>query len=153
MSSNILSISSCWMVYKNYFLSVSNSLTCGSSFFFFKWANFRPVRFYHWWVKVRKQKDCFMYLPHMYMISNRHSWFTNLSEYILIKDLTTNFLRSRGIIEFNLLLWLRLGWEAKVLKRDKIKSSQSKRSSSTILSERTEFMVRLLIRSSLIQKY
>ena len=56
--------------------------------FFLKWANFRSVRFYHWWVKVRK-KHCFIYLTHMYMISNwkeftdRQSWFTNLSEYFL----------------------------------------------------------------------
>ena len=57
--------------------------------FFFKWANFGPGHFYHWWVKVRKQKCCFIYVPHMYMISNwkvfaiKQIRFTNLSEYIL----------------------------------------------------------------------
>ena len=56
-------------------------------------------------------------IPHMYMISNwkvfaiKQIRFTNLSEYILnifgaisilIKDLTTNFLRSRDMVEFNI---------------------------------------------------
>ena len=95
--------------------------TIGS--FFFKWANFGPGRFYHWWVKVRKQKECFTHLPHMYMIFTLKSirnrtnliqkfiWQYSLCFGIkidLINDLTTNFSLSRwlNIVDIALLLWL-----------------------------------------------
>ena len=81
-------------------------------FFFFKWANFGPGRFYHWWVKVRKQKEWFIHLPHMYMIFTLKSirnrtnliqkfiWQYSLCFGIkidLINDLTTNFSLSRSL--------------------------------------------------------
>ena len=137
--------------------------------FFFKWANFGPGRFYHWWVKVRKQKQCFIYLPHMYMISHwkvlaiKQIWFTNLSDNIL------HVLESKSILStiwprtFHfpggsiwLILLFYFGFDL-ILPRFNTSASQSHRSqskrlNSTISGERKRFVVRSL-RSSLIQKY
>ena len=105
---------------------------------FFKWANFGPVRFCHWWVKIRKQKHCFIYLPHMYMISNwkaftiKQSWFTNLSDNII------NVLGSKSILST---IWPRT-----------FHFPGRSMLNSTISRERKKFVVRSL-RSRLLQKY
>ena len=62
---------------------------CQLGVFFLKCTNFRPLSFYNWCMKVRKQNYCFIHLPNMYMISNwktftiRQIWFANLSDNIL----------------------------------------------------------------------
>ena len=129
--------------------------------FFFRWANFGPGRFYHWWVKVRKQKQCFIYLPHMYMISHwkifaiKQIWFTNLSDNILYvlgskSILSTIWPRTFRFHGGSILLMMLFYFGSDLIlprfntPASQSHRSQSKRLNSTISGERKKFVVRSL---------